>query len=192
MSTKRWKVERCLDGSFDEKTRDGDDYAARVFVIYTSSFLPWRTRAICYVWSSREPAGAAYPNPYTGRVATIVLQSGDENAGESWKDVQLILNRYSMTPDPYYATAWFTQDQVGVWNWERFRSEEFDKLHDDAQAELDNDKRSAMYRKAQDLMEDSGAYRFITHEATPVIYRNTVKPALRPDGLPLLRYFGKA
>jgi hypothetical protein len=78
----RWKVERCLDGSFDEKTRDGDDYAARVFVIYTSSFLPWRTRAICYVWSSREPAGAAYPNPYTGRVATIVLQSGDENAGE--------------------------------------------------------------------------------------------------------------
>jgi peptide/nickel transport system substrate-binding protein len=117
---------------------------------------------------------------------------GDENAGESWKDVQLILNRYSMTPDPYYATAWFTQDQVGVWNWERFRSEEFDKLHDDAQAELDNDKRSAMYRKAQDLMEDSGAYRFITHEATPVIYRNTVKPALRPDGLPLLRYFGKA
>ena len=49
-----------------------------------------------------------------------------------------------------------------------------------------------MYRKAQDLMEESGAYRFITHEATPVIYRNTVAPALRPDGLPLLRYFGKA
>jgi peptide/nickel transport system substrate-binding protein len=117
---------------------------------------------------------------------------GDENAGESWKDVQLILNRYSMTPDPYYATAWFTQEQVGVWNWERFRSEEFDKLHADAQAELDKEKRSAMYQKAQDLMEDSGAYRFITHEATPVIYRNSVAPALRPDGLPLLRYFGKA
>ena len=117
---------------------------------------------------------------------------GDENAGEAWKDLELILNRYSMTPDPYYATAWFTTDQVGVWNWERFRSAEFDKLHADAQAELDNEKRSAMYRKAQDLMEESGAYRFITHEASPVIYRNTLKPALRPDGLPLLRYFEKA
>ncbi len=117
---------------------------------------------------------------------------GDENSGDSWKKVELILNRYSMTPDPYYATAWFTCDQVGVWNWERFCNKEFDKLHADAQAELDNDKRAAMYRKAQDLMEESGAYRFITHEASPVIYRNTIRPALRPDGLPLLRYFGRA
>ena len=117
---------------------------------------------------------------------------GDENSGETWKDLELILNRYSMSADPYYATAWFTQEQVGVWNWERFRSDEFDQLHADAQAELDVDKRSAMYQKAQDLMEESGAYRFITHEATPVIYRNSIKPALRPDGLPLLRYFEKA
>lgn len=78
----RWKVERCLDGSFDEKSKDGDDYAARVFVIYRSSFLPWRTRAICYVWSAREPTGSSYRNPYTGNVATIVLRSGGENAGE--------------------------------------------------------------------------------------------------------------
>ena len=49
-----------------------------------------------------------------------------------------------------------------------------------------------MYRRAQDLMEDSGAYRFITHEATPVVHASAVVPALRPDGLPLLRYFGKA
>lgn len=116
---------------------------------------------------------------------------GDENSGERWKDVELILNRYSMTPDPYYATAWFTTEQVGVWNWERFRSEEFDKLHAEAQAELDPEKRAAMYREAQDLMEESGAYRFLTHEASPVIYRNSIVPALRPDGLPLLRYFGK-
>lgn len=117
---------------------------------------------------------------------------GDESAGEQWKNVQLILNRFSMTPDPYYATSWFTQEQVGVWNWERFRSPEFDKIHEQAAKETDTAKRDALYRKAQDLMEESGAYRFITHEATPVIYRNTIRPALRPDGLPLLRYFGSA
>ena len=117
---------------------------------------------------------------------------GDKSAGDQWKNVELILNRYSMTPDPYYATSWFTCEQVGVWNWERICLEEFDKLHVAAQAESDNAKRAEMYRKAQDLMEETGAYRFLTHEATPVIYRNTVTPALRPDGLPLLRYFGKA
>jgi len=97
-----------------------------------------------------------------------------------------------MTPDPYYATAWFTKAQVGIWNWERFRSDEFDALVNQAMVESDPDKRAAMYRKAQDLMEASGAYRFITHEATPVIYRDRIKPALRPDGLALLRYFKKA
>jgi peptide/nickel transport system substrate-binding protein len=116
---------------------------------------------------------------------------GDKN-GEAWKDVQLIINRYSMGPDPYYATSWFTCEQVGVWNWERFCNEEFDKLHNAAFKETDNAKRDEMYRRAQDLMEESGAYRFLTHEGTPVVHSAGVKPALRPDGLPLLRYFGKA
>ena len=114
---------------------------------------------------------------------------GDENKGDQWKNIQLILNRFSMTPDPYYATAWFTQKQVGVWNWERFRSPEFDTLHEQAAQETDLARRDQLYRQAQDLMEESGAYRFLTHEATPVIYRRSVRPAFRPDGLPLFRYF---
>ncbi|WP_343080068.1 ABC transporter substrate-binding protein [Ostreiculturibacter nitratireducens] len=108
------------------------------------------------------------------------------------EDLELVLNRFSMTPDPYYATAWFIKEQAGVWNWERFRSDEFDAIHLAAQSESDQAKRAEMYARAQDLMEESGAYKFITHEATPVIYRNTIKPALRPDGLPLYRYFGVA
>ena len=105
------------------------------------------------------------------------------------KDLELVLNRYSMTPDPYYATSWFISEQVGNWNWEGFANEEFDKIHQAAQSEADPVARDAMYRKAQDLMEESGAYKFITHEATPNIYRNSITPALRPDGLPLYRYF---
>jgi peptide/nickel transport system substrate-binding protein len=33
------------------------------------------------------------------------------------KTLELVLNRYSMTPDPYYATSWFITEQAGVWNW---------------------------------------------------------------------------
>ena len=117
---------------------------------------------------------------------------GDDTAGERYKDIQLILNRYSMGPDPSYATAWFVTSQKGIWNWERFSNEEFDQLESAAKAETDTAKRGEMYQRLQDLMEESGAYRFITHEATPVIYRNSVNPAFRPDGLPLLRYFTPA
>ena len=127
----------------------------------------------------------------------IALDVNLHEAATFWKlgddkTLELVLNRFSMTPDPYYATAWFTCEQAGVWNWERHCNEEFDRIHADAQAELDNNKRASMYTRAQDIMERSGGYRFITHEATPNIYRDTINPALRPDGLPLYRYFRKA
>lgn len=114
---------------------------------------------------------------------------GDDSKGERYKDIQLILNRYSMAPDPSYATAWFVTDQKGKWNWERYSDPEFDRLEAAAKAETDNTKRDAMYQTMQDMMEDSGAYRFITHEATPVIYSDKIKPAFRPDGLPIIRSF---
>jgi peptide/nickel transport system substrate-binding protein len=118
---------------------------------------------------------------------------GMENEGDRWKKVQLIVHRFSMVPDPYYAMQWFTCDQVGVWNWERFCNERFDDLHNKAVSETDPDKRDEMYREMQDIMEESGAFRFLTHEGSPVMYRNTVMaPATRPDGRPLFRYFKKA
>ncbi|WP_291732193.1 ABC transporter substrate-binding protein [Leisingera sp. F5] len=125
-------------------------------------------------------------------VEVNVLESGAFWASADNEDLQLVLNRYSMTPDPYYATSWFTTEQVGHWNWERFSNEEYDQIHTEASQLTDQAKRAEMYQRAQDLMEESGAYRFLTHEATPVVHSAGVVPALRPDGLALLRYFGKA
>jgi peptide/nickel transport system substrate-binding protein len=107
---------------------------------------------------------------------------GIESEGDAWKGVQLIYNRYSMAPDPYWATAWFTPDQIGEWNWERWNSEEYGKLHMAAVAEPDTQKRHDMYVRMQDLMEGSGAYVFITHDVNAIIYRDWIVPALRPDG----------
>ena len=117
---------------------------------------------------------------------------GMESEGEAWKDVQLFLQRFSTLPDPGWTTMWFTCDQVGVWNWERWCDEEFTDLHRKAMVELDPAKRDVMYKRMQDLMEESGAYRFITHEATPALYRDTIIPAVQPDGGVSLRDFKKA
>lgn len=117
---------------------------------------------------------------------------GIEAEGDGWKNLQLWLGYYMSNPDSFFATQWFTPKQVGVWNWERFNSEEFGRLHDMAIAEPDSAKRSTMYQRMQDLMEESGCYRFITHGLTPIVYRNTIVPALRPDGLAILNKFKKA
>ncbi|SDL22288.1 peptide/nickel transport system substrate-binding protein [Modicisalibacter muralis] len=115
---------------------------------------------------------------------------GMESEGQRWKDMQLIIQRFSMVPDPYYATTFFTCDQVGEWNWERFCSKRFDKLNAEAVAITDESKRAKMYHEMQDIMENSGAYRFLTHEGAPYIYRESIMtPATRPDGRPLYRFY---
>ncbi|TPL48716.1 peptide ABC transporter substrate-binding protein [Mesorhizobium sp. B2-4-4] len=111
---------------------------------------------------------------------------GMESEGERWKDMQLIVQRFSMVPDPYYATTFFVRDQAGVWNWERFRSERFDELNAKAVTVEDPQERAKMYYEMQDIMEDSGSYRFLTHEGSPIMYRTTqLEAETRPDGRPL-------
>jgi peptide/nickel transport system substrate-binding protein len=117
---------------------------------------------------------------------------GIESEGDQWQDVELILNRFSSSADPYYATQWFTTEQVGRWNWERFSNERYDELHMAAVRETDPAKRHVMYQEMQDIMEESGAYRFITHEVNAILYRNFLKPAVRPDGIALYNHFDKA
>jgi len=99
-----------------------------------------------------------------------------------WKKMQMHIARFSMQPDPSWATVWFTSAQIGEWNWERISNPEFDQLHDKALAEVDPAKRHAMYVRMQDLMEQSGAYVFLTHGINALLYRNHLKPAFTPDG----------
>ncbi len=81
----RWKVRAPLTGNTRERERAGDDYAARVFVVFETSLNPLRTRAINYVWAAHEPAGAVYPGPYSSTVGMIVVRTGTAEAGE-WRE----------------------------------------------------------------------------------------------------------
>ena len=77
----RWKVLAPLTGNTRERERAGDDFTARVFVVFETSSIPLRTRAINYVWAAHEPVGAVFPSPYTKNVAMIVVRSGPVDAG---------------------------------------------------------------------------------------------------------------
>lgn len=77
-----WKVDKSLVGNNREKSKNGDDYAARVMILFSLEVLSPDTEAICYVWAAEEPVGIVFWNPYAEKVVTIVLQSGDERSGE--------------------------------------------------------------------------------------------------------------
>ena len=74
-----WKVDHVLSKG-DARTKKGDDYAARVYVVFPSFFF-WKTKAINYIWANRLPKGAAVPNRYTGNAMMVAVESGPVNTG---------------------------------------------------------------------------------------------------------------
>jgi hypothetical protein len=75
----KWKVAEPLRYG-TEKTKAGDDYSARVYVIFPGFFF-WQTKAINYVWAGRLPKEESFPNPYTRNAMMVVVESGAEKAG---------------------------------------------------------------------------------------------------------------
>lgn len=124
--------------------------------------------------------------------AAILRNYGRGPNGE-WREMAMYISRFTMQPDPSWATEWFTGVQIGQWNYSRFNNAEFDSLHAAATVEADAVKRHAMYVRMQDLMEESGAYVFLTHGANAYVHRNDIRPAFTADGQRAIAYrFGIA
>jgi hypothetical protein len=75
-----WKIESTILKG-DGRTKDGDDYAARVYVVFPS-ILFFRTKAINYIWANRLPKGTTLPNAFSSNALMIAVESGDEKAGK--------------------------------------------------------------------------------------------------------------
>lgn len=81
-----WKIDHVLEGN-DERSRDGDDYPARIYVVFAGGLRFWRTRAINYIWSSQQAVGSEWPNAYTGNARMIAVSAGAKAAGR-WHHLQ--------------------------------------------------------------------------------------------------------
>jgi len=77
----RWHTDASLSANDREREKKGDDYTARIFLTFGGDPFTRGTRALAYVWAGQEPVGSVFANPYIGDVMTIVLRSGDADAG---------------------------------------------------------------------------------------------------------------
>jgi hypothetical protein len=76
-----WKVGNLLH-DVDETRKEGDDYPARVYVVFRTGVIDRRPRGISYVWSSTRPRESAWPNAYNGRVAMVAVRDAADPVGE--------------------------------------------------------------------------------------------------------------
>ncbi len=122
--------------------------------------------------------------------AGVDLQLDVRDAGTYWsagkgdagKDLDLVLMRFNGKLDPNFNTQWFTSDQVGSWNWSRWRSPEFDRLNAQAGTELDPVKRAALIVQCQMLMAESAAFVWLTYDVDLFASKTWLKPAVMPTG----------
>ncbi|UPT73621.1 MAG: DUF3047 domain-containing protein [Elusimicrobiota bacterium] len=126
----RWAVAGTVPGG-DERTRKGDDCAARVYV--TFQYDPKRAglgtrlkyaavkaargehpphNALIYVWANKLAAGQDLPSPYTKRARVVAVRSGDSAAGEWRAEERDVLADYRRLfgedPPPYSGVALMT------------------------------------------------------------------------------------
>lgn len=98
----RWKIKNILPKG-DETRKEGDDYAARVYV--TFKYIPEEASAserilygvgkviygkyppkatLNYIWANKLPQGQAADNPFTEKAKMIAVESGPALAGQ-WR-----------------------------------------------------------------------------------------------------------
>ena len=88
----RWKIDHVLSKG-DALKREGDDYAARIYVIFPYLGF-WKTKAINYIWANRLPRGTAVPNPFTSNSIMIAVESGSSRTGKWILEKRNVLRDY--------------------------------------------------------------------------------------------------
>ena len=79
----RWRIERPVDPP-DELSKEGDDFAVRVYFLAPGAGWLSFPDSVVYVWASRQPEGSAWPNPYTKKAHMVAVDSGAKHAGQ-WR-----------------------------------------------------------------------------------------------------------
>jgi len=79
----RWKVDQAWLG-LNEKTKAGDDYPARLYVVVERGLLGISSKTVNYVWASQQPVGSLWPNAFTSQAALIAVESGNQNT-QQWR-----------------------------------------------------------------------------------------------------------
>jgi hypothetical protein len=87
-----WRIDHTLKRE-DIKLKSGDDFAARVYVVFPRTFF-WRMRAINYVWASKMPKGSEARSPYTANSVIVAVESGEEKVGTMVSEQRNIYEDY--------------------------------------------------------------------------------------------------
>ena len=100
-----WKILDTIPGG-DEKTKAGDDYAARIYIVFSGKYF-WQTKAINYIWANQLNMGTSIANAYSSSAIMVAVQSGPSGTGQWHAEKRDIFTDYKnlFGSDPGQASA---------------------------------------------------------------------------------------
>ncbi|AZG72935.1 DUF3047 domain-containing protein [Shewanella livingstonensis] len=78
-----WLVEKPLL-QLNERSKTGDDFAARIYVVIDGGFMVWNTKSLNYVWSSNQDKGLVWNNAFAGSSVKMMSVRGKESQTGLW------------------------------------------------------------------------------------------------------------
>lgn len=78
-----WLVEKTLL-QLDERSKNGDDFVARIYVVIDGGLLVWKTKSLNYVWSSNQDKGLVWDNPFAGSKVKMMAIRGKRSQTGTW------------------------------------------------------------------------------------------------------------
>ena len=100
-----WKISHTIEGG-DEKSKAGDDYAARVYVVFPGRYF-WQMKAINYIWANKLAKGNSISSIYASDSKMVAVESGNSKAGQWIAEERDLLADYRLLfgTDPPEAEA---------------------------------------------------------------------------------------
>lgn len=80
-----WLLEKPLQTA-NERSKPGDDYAARVYVVIDGGFMIWKTQSLNYVWSASQEENLVWNNPFAGENVKMISVKGKNAQTGQWYD----------------------------------------------------------------------------------------------------------
>ena len=65
-----------------KKTKSGDDYPARLYVVFPGKGFSFTPRSLTYVWANTAVAGSNWHNPYSDNVVMLALENGNQKSNQ--------------------------------------------------------------------------------------------------------------
>jgi len=78
-----WQVDKKLNIK-NERTKQGDDFSARIYLIVKGEWFFWQTKSLNYVWSSHNAKLTAWPNPYAAKNVMMLAIRDSTDKEKHW------------------------------------------------------------------------------------------------------------